>query len=92
MHAPLVALDVEPVDIAVPARPHLERIHNPALVMEATDDRGCYPSDAAQIFHDLASTDKERAVLTADHYLRHPPDAHDQAADLVARWLEEHNW
>ena len=42
------------------ARPHLARIRNPALVVEATDDRGCYPSDAAQIFDDLASTDKEQ--------------------------------
>ena len=57
------------------ARPHLGRIRNPAIVIEATNDRGCYPSDAAQIFGDLASTDKRRAVLTADHYLRHPADA-----------------
>ena len=74
------------------ARPHLARIRNPALVVEATDDRGCYPSDAAQIFDDLAATDKEQAVLTADHYLRHPADARDQAADLIAGWLEEHTW
>ena len=74
------------------AGPHLARIHNPALVIEATDDRGCYPSDAAQIFDDLASTDKEQAVLTADHYLRHPADARDRAADLIAGWLEEHQW
>ena len=62
------------------------------VVIEATDDRGCYPSDAAQIFDDLASTDKRQAVLTADHYLRHPADARDQAADLIAGWLEEHKW
>ena len=74
------------------ARPHLERIHDPALVVEATDDRGCYPSDAAQISHDLGSTDKQRAVLTADHYLRHPPDLRDRTADLVAGWLGEHKW
>jgi hypothetical protein len=44
------------------------------------------------MFHDLASTDKQRAVLTADHYLRHPADARDRGADLVAGWLEEHEW
>ena len=93
MHAAVVALDVEPVHVAVPGaaapRAHPQRR---LVVIEATDDRGCYPSDAAQIFDDLASTDKEQAVLTADHYLRHPADARDQAADLIAGWLEEHQW
>jgi pimeloyl-ACP methyl ester carboxylesterase len=72
------------------AGPHLARITVPALVVEATDDRGCYPSDAARIYDDLASKDKQRAVLTADHYLRHPADARDGAADLIVGWLEEH--
>ena len=73
------------------AAPHLARIPHPALVIEATDDRGCYPSDAARLYDDLASDDKQRAVLTADHYLREPAIARDGAADLIAGWLQAHD-
>jgi hypothetical protein len=74
------------------AGPHLARITEPALVIEATDDRGCYPSDAIRIYDDLASKDKRHAVLAADHYLRHPADARENATDLIVGWFEEHQW
>jgi hypothetical protein len=69
------------------AAPHLARIREPAIVIDASQDRGCYPSDAAHIYGALASSEKERRTVAADHYLRQPPDARDTAAGLIADWL-----
>ena len=57
-------------------------------MFEATDDRGCYPSDAAAILDALGSADKQHVVLAADHYLRRPLGARDVAADRIAAWIE----
>ena len=40
------------------AQPHLARITQPSLVIQSSDDQGCYPSDAQSIFDALAAGDK----------------------------------
>jgi pimeloyl-ACP methyl ester carboxylesterase len=75
-------------DAQTRAAPHLARVTVPALVVNADADTGVFPSDAAQIHDALASTDKERHDLYADHYFREPDGARDQLADLVADWVE----
>ena len=46
------------------AEPHLARINCPALVINAEQDTGVYPSDAQRIYDALASTDKRSARST----------------------------
>ena len=70
--------------------PHLRRIKEPSLVVYATGDRGCYPSDADAIYNDLASPDKAVEAIPGDHYLENPPGARDALADLLAAWLSAH--
>ena len=66
---------------------HLRRITQPSLVVYATADRGCYPSDAQAVYDDLASKDKTLEAVPGHHYLEQPPGARDHLADLVANWL-----
>jgi hypothetical protein len=74
------------------AAPHLARIRQPAIVIDASEDRGCYPSDAAHIYDALASDDKARTTVAADHYLRRPADARTEVSGLIAEWLTRHGW
>jgi hypothetical protein len=69
------------------AQPHLARITQPSLVIQSTDDQGCYPSDAKLIFDSLATEDKTLETIRGDHYLRQPTTARDQAADIISQWV-----
>ncbi|MDA0977217.1 MAG: alpha/beta hydrolase [Proteobacteria bacterium] len=68
---------------------HLQRIDEPALVIQSDGDTGVFPSDARQIIDSLASSDKRLEMIPGDHYLVEPADARDHAADIVAAWLAE---
>lgn len=70
--------------------PHLERITEPALVIQSDADTGVFPSDAQQIFDALGSADKQLEMITGDHYLVEPAGARDQVADRIADWLAAH--
>jgi hypothetical protein len=74
------------------ATPHLARIRQPAIVIDASEDRGCYPSDALHFYDGLASEDKERTTVVSDHYLRRPTDARATVADAIGDWLTRHEW
>lgn len=65
---------------------HLAAIALPALVVQATRDTGCFPSDAQAIHDGLASTDKQRVDLPGDHYFREQPGQREAVADVVAAW------
>jgi len=67
--------------------PHLNRITQPALVVQSTGDTGVFPSDAKAIFDELAADDKSMEMVTGDHYLQTPDNARDGVADLIADWL-----
>lgn len=68
------------------AEPHLARIACPALVINADQDTGVYPSDAKRIYDALASTDKSQCSIDTDHYFT-TPGARDEQADTIARWI-----
>ncbi|MEZ5557012.1 MAG: hypothetical protein R3E86_00480 [Pseudomonadales bacterium] len=70
--------------------PHLNRITQPALVVQSTGDTGVFPSDARAIFDELGAEDKRLEMITGDHYLETPDNARDDTADLIVGWLEEH--
>jgi hypothetical protein len=72
------------------AAPHLARITEPALVVHATADACVYDSDARALFGALAAADKTLELIKADHYLREPAGAREQAADLIAAWVAGH--
>ena len=67
--------------------PHLERITQPALVVQSNADTGVFPGDAQAIHDALGSTDKQLQMITGDHYLENPGSARDAAADLIADWV-----
>ena len=69
--------------------PHLNRIDEPALVVQSTADAGVFPSDAEAIFETLASADKTLEMVPGDHYLTTPDNARDDVADLIAGWLQD---
>lgn len=68
------------------AEPHLARIDCPALVINADQDTGVYPSDAQRIYDALASTDKTRLSINTDHYFT-TPGARSEQADTIAKWI-----
>lgn len=68
------------------AEPHLALIGNPALVINAEQDSGVYPSDAQRIFDALATTDKTLHAIDSDHYFT-TPGARSEQADLIAKWI-----
>jgi pimeloyl-ACP methyl ester carboxylesterase len=68
------------------AEPHLARITCPALVINADQDTGVYPSDARRIHDALASTDKAQCSIDTDHYFT-TPGARGEQADTIARWI-----
>jgi pimeloyl-ACP methyl ester carboxylesterase len=69
------------------AEPHLARIDAPALVINATQDTGVFPSDAQRIHDALASTDKTLVSIDTDHYFT-TAGARDEQADTIAAWLK----
>ncbi len=68
------------------AEPHLSRITCPALVINAEQDTGVFPSDAERIHDALASTDKTACSIDTDHYFT-TPGARTQQADTIAEWI-----
>lgn len=68
------------------AEPHLARINCPALVINALQDTGVFPSDARRIFDALASTDKTLSSMDTDHYFT-TPGARSEQADTIAKWI-----
>ena len=69
---------------------HLQKITQPALVVQSMADTGVFPSDADAIFGALSSTDKTLEMIPGDHYLEQPANARDDVADLIAGWLNAH--
>ena len=69
--------------------PHLERITEPAIVIQSDADTGVFPSDAQLIHDSLGATDKRLEMMGGDHYLVEPDGARNQAADMIADWLSE---
>ncbi|WP_029106106.1 alpha/beta hydrolase [Mycobacterium sp. URHD0025] len=68
------------------AEPHLARITCPALVINADQDTGVYPSDAKRIYDALASTDKAQCSIDTDHYFA-TSGARGEQADTIAGWI-----
>ncbi|HXO52486.1 MAG TPA: alpha/beta hydrolase, partial [Mycobacterium sp.] len=68
------------------AEPHLARIECPALVINAEQDTGVYPSDAQRIYGALASIDKSQRSVDTDHYFT-TPGARSEKADTIAKWI-----
>ncbi|KDF00260.1 alpha/beta hydrolase [Mycolicibacterium aromaticivorans JS19b1 = JCM 16368] len=68
------------------AEPHLGRVTVPALVINAEQDTGVFPSDAQRIFDALASTDKTLCAIDTDHYFT-TPGARGEQADTIAKWI-----
>lgn len=68
------------------AEPHLSRIRCPALVINANQDTGVFPSDARRIHDALASPDKTLRTMDTDHYFT-TPGARSEQADTIAKWI-----
>jgi pimeloyl-ACP methyl ester carboxylesterase len=68
------------------AEPHLARIDCPALVINAEQDSGVYPSDAQRIHDALAGSDKSMCSIDSDHYFT-TPGARSEQADVIAKWI-----
>lgn len=68
------------------AEPHLARISDPALVINAHADTGVFPSDAQRIHDGLAGTDKALHSIDTDHYFT-TPGARAAQADIIAEWI-----
>lgn len=68
------------------AEPHLTRIDCPAMVVNAEQDTGVYPSDARRIHDALGSADKSLHAIDTDHYFT-TPGARTQKADLITEWI-----
>jgi hypothetical protein len=68
------------------AEPHLALIDCPALVINADQDTGVYPSDAQRIHDALGSADKTRLSIDTDHYFT-TPGARSEQADTIAKWI-----
>ena len=58
----------------------------PALVINADQDTGVFPSDGRRIYNALASTDKAHCTINSDHYFT-TPGARSEQADTIARWI-----
>jgi esterase/lipase len=73
-------------DAQTRAEPHLARIDCPALVINADQDTGVFPSDAKRIYDALASNDKQMCSIDSDHYFT-TPGARSEQADTIAKWI-----
>ena len=65
---------------------HLQRILQPAFVIQSDADTGVFPSDAQAIYAGLGSADKHLEMIAGDHYLETPADGRQVAADMIAAW------
>lgn len=66
---------------------HLARLDIPTLLVQPDADTGVFPSQADEIFGQIAAADKEYVTLPGDHYFEEPAGARDVVADLVAEWV-----
>ncbi len=71
------------------AEPHLARVNVPALVINAEQDTGVFPSEAQRIYDALASTDKTMCAIDTDHYFTTPPGARSEQADTIVKWIHK---
>ena len=71
--------------------PHLNRITQPALVLQSDGDTGVFPSDAKAIFDAVGTQDKHLEMIEGDHYLQTPENARAKVADLIIDWLKAHD-
>ncbi len=71
------------------AAPHLAKITVPSLVVHAAADACVYASDARALYDAIAAVDKSLEFISADHYLLEPEGAREQAADLIAAWVDD---
>lgn len=69
--------------------PHLNRIVDPAMVVQSLGDQGVYPSDAHGIHDALGSSDTELHFLPGAHYFE--DQGRNEVADLVAEWTHRHS-
>ncbi len=69
------------------AEPHLARIDCPALVINAEQDTGVYPSDAQRI-HDALAQPRQVAVRRSTPTTTSPPRGpRSEQADTIAKWI-----
>jgi pimeloyl-ACP methyl ester carboxylesterase len=68
------------------AEPHLARFDCPALVINAEQDTGVFPSDAKRIYEALRTDDRTQVSIDTNHYFT-TPGARDEQADTIAQWI-----
>ncbi len=70
------------------------KITLPAIVIDADADTGIFASNTAKIVAALrdrpGAPEVEAHTLASDHYLREPPNARSEAADLIVDWIHRH--
>ncbi|EYS93725.1 hypothetical protein CF68_26165 [Cupriavidus sp. SK-4] len=68
-------------------------IHQPTLLIEYTADQACFPGVIADIFHSIASTDKQHHRVRGDHHgralARGEEPGRYAAGRLLQTWLRE---
>jgi esterase/lipase len=69
--------------------PHLQRIDEPALILQGDADTGVFPRDAQLVHDSLASVDKRLEMIKGDHYLLEPANARNKVAGIITEWLGE---
>ena len=67
--------------------PHLHRLDLPTLLVQPDADNGVFPSQAAEIFEDVAAKDKTFVTMPGDHYFSRSLSEREAVADLIADWL-----
>ena len=69
--------------------PHLNRIDEPALIVQGDADTGVFPRDAQLVHDSLTSVDKRLEMIEGDHYLLEPENARDKVADIITEWIRD---
>jgi len=67
--------------------PHLRRLDLPTLLVQPGADNGVFPSQASEIFEDVAAKDKTFVTMPGDHYFSRSLSEREAVADLIADWL-----
>lgn len=69
---------------------HLARTDLPTMVMTATADQVCFPSDAALLYDSIRHERRELIEIKGGtHYLQDQPDLVLQAATAIVKWLSK---
>jgi pimeloyl-ACP methyl ester carboxylesterase len=68
--------------------PHLANLRVPSLVVQSLGDMGVFPSDAREIHAAIRASDKTLELVPGAHYFEDSPKHREQAADLMAGWIE----